>query len=77
MGNVMVYTIDSEDYVIDQFECEREYAINNYWSTNPKEGLRYLIANPGEDIKHKWRRKPLRDIKHTSISEVRENQPSL
>jgi len=68
MSDVIVYTIDKDNMVIDQFECEREYAIQMYHNQKTDKG-RYLIANPSDDIKFKFRRKSLKDIRHSSESE--------
>jgi len=68
MSDVVVYTIDSENMVIDQFECEREYAMENYWSKRTENG-KYFIANVGDNIKYKFKRKVLKDVRHSSESE--------
>jgi len=68
MSDVIVYTIDKENMVIEQFNCEREYAILMYHNKKTDKG-RYLIANPGDDIKLKFRRKPLKDVRHSSESQ--------
>lgn len=68
MSDVIVYTIDNENMVISQFECEREFAMQNYWNQRTDNG-RYFIANVGDDIKFKFRRKLLKDVRHSSESE--------
>lgn len=69
MSNIIVYTIDKENMIVGQFECDRELAIEKYWNKKNDKG-RYLIANPEDDIKYKWRRKPLKDIKYSSKSQA-------
>lgn len=68
MSDVIVYTIDKENMVVDQFTCEREYAITMYHNKKTDRG-RYLIANPEDDIKFKFRRKSLKDVRHSSESQ--------
>lgn len=65
LSRCMVYTIDSEDMVVDQFECDREFAIQEYHNQRTPKG-RYLIANLDDKIKFKFRRKPLKPLKYTS-----------
>lgn len=67
MSNVIVYTIDKENMVVDQMECDREWAMENYWNKRTTKG-RYLIANITDDIPYKFRRKPLKDINFNSSS---------
>ena len=66
LSRCMIYTIDSEGYVVDKFECDREIAMTDYWNRRCNKG-KYLIANPGDDIKRKWKRKPLQRLKHATI----------
>lgn len=74
----MVYTIDKEGYVIDQFETDREVAMQNYFRKSNPKGF-YYIANVGDDIRYKWRRKPKKSIYQTTPSEnpdLKSPQPS-
>ena len=68
MSQCMVYTIDKENMVVDQFECDRELAIREYHNQRTSKG-RYFIANLNDIIAYKWRRKPLRDVRHSSVQE--------
>lgn len=65
LSSCVVYTIDFDGYVIDQFECDREIAMTEYHNRRTVKGS-YLIANKSDDIPNKWRRKPLVDLKRAT-----------
>lgn len=69
MSRVMVYTIDDENWVVDQFECEREFAISEYFNQRNNRG-RYLIANVTDDIPYKFRRKQLKSVSYQSENPI-------
>ncbi len=65
MGDVIVYTISPENEVVGQFTCERDFAIQTYFNQKTDKG-RYLIANTFDKIKYPPRKKPLKDVRHSS-----------
>lgn len=57
----IVYTIDSDGFIVDRFECDREIAMTEYHARRTAKG-KYLIANASDEINHRWKRKPLKDL---------------
>ena len=68
LSQCMVYTIDHDGFVINQFECDREIAMTEYHNRRNAKG-KYLIANVTDKIPHKWKRKPLKDLKKATFHE--------
>ena len=61
MATGTVYTIDENNLVIEQFDCEWEEAMHQYWSKPCRKG-RYYIARKGVRIPYKVKSKLLKSV---------------
>ncbi len=61
MATATVYTI-KDDLVIDQFDCDYNYAIGAFWGKPNPKGV-YYIAKKGVSIPYHHRKKILKDVK--------------
>lgn len=60
MAIAVVYTI-KDDIAIEQFECDYEMAINNYFGKTNSKG-KYYVARKGIEIPYKNKEKELKNI---------------
>ncbi len=61
MAEATVYTIDDKNLVVEQFDCEWEDAMHQYWSKPCRKG-RYYVARKGARIPYKTKPKFLKNV---------------
>lgn len=72
---VAVVYIIKDEVAIEKFECEYEFAIQTYYGKKHKRG-NYYIARKGIKIPFPEKGKELKNIKHQSVDESQDSQPS-
>lgn len=65
MGDGVVYVIDGNNEIVEQFNCDFDTAISTYWGKRTPKG-RYHIGVKGIPSQYKAKNKNLRDIKPTN-----------
>jgi len=68
MSKVVVYLINDKREAIEFFECEREFAMQEYFGKKIPQG-RYIIANISDKIKYPIKRKQRKNIMYHSSQE--------
>lgn len=72
MATATVYTISLvTDEIVDQFDCDWNYAIGEYHGKRNPRG-RYYIARKGSKVPYPKKTKPLKNVK--ALSELVERQ---
>jgi len=62
MSTGIVYTLNDDNQILEQFECDWDRAIKNYFNKRTSKG-RYYVAPKGKDIPFKRKPKKLYDIR--------------
>lgn len=66
MATATVYTIDNENLIVDQFDCEYELALKTYWSKPNSKG-RYYVAKKGIKIPYEHKKKSLKKLPSNNV----------
>ena len=53
----VVYSVDEDNFIISEFQCDWSYAIDSYMGQRDNHGRRYIIKKFGEDPSP-YKRKP-------------------
>tara|TARA_R110002051_G_scaffold164609_1_gene235539 strand:+ start:949 stop:1152 length:204 start_codon:yes stop_codon:yes gene_type:complete len=61
MATATVYTI-KDDMVVDQFDCDYNYAVGAFWGKPNPQG-QYYVARKGIPIPFETKKKLLKDVK--------------
>lgn len=62
MGDGVVYVIDKNNEIVEEFNCDYDTAINTYWGKRTQKG-RYHVGVKGIEVPYKRKGKNLKDIK--------------
>lgn len=68
MATATVYTVDEDKLVVDQFDCDYNFAIGEYHGKKTMKG-RYYIAKKGIKIPFKFKEAILKDVRHQGHQE--------
>jgi hypothetical protein len=61
MATATVYTINDDDIVVDQFDCDYNYAVGAYFG-KPNHKGRYYVARKGIKIPYPHKKKLLKNL---------------
>jgi hypothetical protein len=71
MATATVYTINENDEVVEQFDCDYNFAIGQYWGKPNFKG-RFYIARKGVEIPYSPKQKTLKNVNHQSSQQDQE-----
>lgn len=73
MATATVYTINEDNEVVDQFDCDWNLAIGQYWNKRNMKG-RYYIGKKGEAIPYQVKNRLLKNVLHQNQDHEQEQK---
>jgi|15BtaG_2_1085339.scaffolds.fasta_scaffold32584_1 hypothetical protein len=71
MATATVYTINDNDEIVEQFDCDYNFAIGEYWGKPNLKG-RFYIARKGVSIPYQMKKTILKNVNHQSSQQDQE-----
>ena len=71
MATATVYTINDNDEIVEQFDCDYNFAIGEYWGKPNLKG-HFYIARKGVEIPYSPKQKILKNVNHQSAQQDQE-----